>query len=276
MSEPVNLFKLLRWKVVASVIAATGLYFGSEALEFPLVFRLMFVFYAFLGFAVFVLLDLPPMPPMQGVKAAVLLIAFYIVVSAVFTGVGIALPQYDPEWEKGKIQKILDAKRSASPELTKDELAQRAQQLQAQAEGLLERVASLEKVVTGKVSAPSAADIKVARAAIDPNLDPVAYGAEVYDLYECYNCHKIGGKGGTKKRGPKLDNLGNVATAENLKKKIFEPKSFMSEGFEKEFKKELMPDNYPDLMSDLELDSLVKYLMTLQDAKVDTPKMIPQ
>lgn len=104
--------------------------------------------------------------------------------------------------------------------------------------------------------------------------DPVAYGKEVYKDYECYNCHKIGGKGGVKRRGPELDNIGSLVPAEMLKKKLLDPKTFFAEGFEKEYKKGVMPDNFPDLMSDKEMDALVAYLTTLKNPAAKTPKPI--
>lgn len=277
MSEQRGWFEILKWKVIATVIIGAGLFFGSGMLGFPLIFQLMFVGYALLGLVAFVMLDMPPLPQLSGAKALLSLVAFYAVVSVVFTGAGKALPQFDPEWEKGKIHKILEAKKAAKSQVTTAELSQQTERLNERAEALLGRVAKLEEIVTGKVSV-TADDIRVASAATGAaaNLDPVAYGKEVYDLYECYNCHKIGGKGSTKKRGPILDNLGNITTAADLKKKIFEPMTFMAEGFEKEFKKKLMPKNYPELMSEQELEALVTYLMTLKNPSVETPKMVPQ
>ena len=96
----------------------------------------------------------------------------------------------------------------------------------------------------------------------------------MYNLYECYNCHKLGGKGGTKKRGPHMDNLGNILTKELIKQKIFNPMLFYAEGFEKEYKKGLMPKKYKELMTDGELEVLVTYLATLKDTSVKTPKPV--
>jgi mono/diheme cytochrome c family protein len=103
-------------------------------------------------------------------------------------------------------------------------------------------------------------------------MDLVERGKLVYQDHECYNCHKVGGKGG-KKRGPVLDNIGNLATAEQLKKKIFDPTAWKAEGYEKRTK-DKMPDKYPDVMSEEELEALVTYLLTLKDSSVDTPKPV--
>ena len=88
-----------------------------------------------------------------------------------------------------------------------------------------------------------------------------------------YNCHKLFGQGG-KKRGPELDNIGNLMTSEALREKILDPKSWMAEGFDKQYKKGKMPDKYKDLMFDEEIDALVAFLVSLKDASVNTPKPI--
>jgi mono/diheme cytochrome c family protein len=102
----------------------------------------------------------------------------------------------------------------------------------------------------------------------------VALGKEQYDLQECYNCHKIGGKGSVKKRGPVLDNIGSLMKPEEMKEKILNPRSWMAEGFEKEYNKKQMPDKYKELLSEQEVDALVAYLSTLKDASAQTPKPI--
>jgi len=61
---------------------------------------------------------------------------------------------------------------------------------------------------------------------------------------------------------------------EEMKEKLLNPRSWMAEGFEKEYNKKLMPDKYKELMSDQEIDELVAYLSTLKDASVQTPKPI--
>ena len=105
-------------------------------------------------------------------------------------------------------------------------------------------------------------------------------GKEQWELQECYNCHKLFGLGG-KKRGPVLDNIGNLMTPEALREKILDPKSWMAEGFDKQYKvleaiDQLggVPDKYKDLMFDEEIDALVAFLASLKDASVTTPKPI--
>src|SRR5947199_49291 len=76
--------------------------------------------------------------------------------------------------------------------------------------------------------------------AASSSVDSIARGMEVYDLHECYNCHKIGGKGSVKKRGPVLDNIGSYLTPDDIKKKVFDPGYLYADGFEKEHKKKQM------------------------------------
>jgi mono/diheme cytochrome c family protein len=233
----------------------------------------MFAFYALLGLMVFVLLDKPPMKEFSGVKATIGIAVFFIVCTAVFTVAANLLPQYDPEWEKGKIAKILK-KYEGSQAVSLHDLYAKSQELTEKADTLLVRLEQLEGGGDLKLNLE---DIMKKKRKPGEKLSPeetIAYGAEVYDLYECYNCHKIGGKGGTKKRGPKMDNIGNIVPAEEIKRKVFEPNFAYSEGFEKEHKKETMPDNYSELMDESELDALVAYLLTLKNPKVDTPKLI--
>ncbi|MGH7253962.1 MAG: hypothetical protein ACREIE_09220, partial [Nitrospiraceae bacterium] len=77
-----------------------------------------------------------------------------------------------------------------------------------------------------------------------------------------------------KKRGPVLDNIGNLLTIEDFKKKIFDPTYLYAEGFEKEHKKGVMPDKYKDLMTEEELNALAAYLSTLKNPAVDTPRPV--
>ncbi len=103
--------------------------------------------------------------------------------------------------------------------------------------------------------------------------DLVALGKDQWELQECYNCHKLYGQGG-KKRGPEMDNIGNLMTPEQLKEKILDPKSWKAEGFDKDYEKGKMPDKYKDLMFPQEIDALVAFLASLKDESVKTPKPI--
>lgn len=260
--------RAVRKVVVATVIAVIA-WVGSGALGFPRVFQIMFALYAALGLAIFLLLDAPPVPRLSGWKAAVALIGFYAVVSATYILGAMALPQYDPGNEQEKIEKLLRAKREqAGHQLEQlDQLIKRANELEAKAQTLAARLNRL---------ASAAAPAPVVEAPSQPvgDLGLIARGMEVYDLYECYNCHKIGGKGSVKKRGPVLDNIGNLMTIEDMKKKIVDPGYLYAEGFEKEHKKGQMPDKYKELMTEEELNAVAAYMSTLKNPAVGTPRPV--
>jgi mono/diheme cytochrome c family protein len=274
-----SFFDIVKWKLIVCTVIGLALWFVSGALAFPTVFRIMFVMYAVLGFVVFLLLDLPPMPDLSGGKAVVAILAFYVICSAIYVGAGSYLPQFDPNWEKGKIAMIIEAKKRSHPDIRPQEVLKQTEELSAKTDALMERLAKLEETMTGQSTAgeaPTAEELAKKRAATSgaPPSDPVAYGKEVYELYECYNCHKIGGKGSVKKRGPMLDNIGNLATIDQIKKKVYNPKYMMADGFEKEYEKGLMPKNYTELISEEELQALATYLSTLKNTSVNTPKPI--
>ena len=252
-------------KIAVAVVLALAAWFGSGALGFPHVFQAMFVAYVALGLVVFLLLDAPPMKRLSGWTAAAALVGFYFVLSAIYIGGASSWPQYDPEVEKGKIEKILKRKRALA-------LAE-----QSQVDALLEQVRVLQddsQTMMARLGryAPAAA---VAEAPPEQGARTVVErGAEVYDWYECYNCHKIGGKGSVKKRGPILDNIGSFLTVNDIKRKIFDPTYLYAKGFEKEHKKGRMPDKYKDLMTEEEVTTLATYLSTLKDPTAKTPKPV--
>jgi mono/diheme cytochrome c family protein len=228
----------------------------------------MFAAYALLGTAVFILLDAPAMKPLSGLKALAGLLAFYAVLSAAYILGASSWPQYDPEDEKGKIEKLLKVKRekTAQEHLLVDESLKRAAALEEKAQALAARLNRLAPE-TAPVSAPASQPAS-------GGLSLLARGMEVYELHECYNCHKVGGKGSVKKRGPVLDNIGNLLTIEDIKKKIFDPTYLYAEGFEKEHKKGQMPDKYKELMTEEELSALAAYLSTLKNPAAETPKPV--
>jgi hypothetical protein len=259
-------------KIVIGLAVGIGLWVGTMALEFPPVFRWMFFAYAMLGTAVFLLLDAPSLKPMSGGKALGALVGFYVVLCVVYIAGASLWPQYDPEDEKGKIEKILKAKRAASEQGKAEELIARAKALDEQAKALAERIKAL-----GGDQAPAA---QTAGGAGAPPATTGAAGGDIlkigedqWQLQECYNCHKLKGEGG-KKRGPELDNIGNLLTAEQIKEKILDPKSWMAEGFEKDFEKGKMPDKYKDLMEENDVMALATWLSTFKNTSVNTPKPI--
>lgn len=256
-------------KIVIGIVVGAALVGVAWKLEFPPVFLKMFAAYVALGTAVFILLEAPPMKPLSGVKALVGLVGFYVILSVAYIVGASAWPQYDPEDEKGKIDKLLKVKRdkAAQEQTLVDDALKRAAALEAKAQALLARLNRL-----APEAAPAAAPAPSASQPAGGNL--IARGMEVYELHECYNCHKIGGKGGVKKRGPELDNVGNLLTIDDIKKKIFDPTYLYAEGFEKEHKKGVMPDKYKELMSEEELAALAAYLSTLKNPAVATPKPV--
>ncbi len=259
-------------KLIITAALIPIVWFGSEAIHFPRVFQVMFVIYILLGMTVFLLLEAPPVPRLSGWKAGAALLGLYVVISAVYILGASFLPQYDPAVEKGKIDKIVKPKME-TPETRRaklEELIKKSQELQAKAEAL---TAKLEQLApTPSEGAPGGAPVALPASA--GGGDIIARGMEVYDLHECYNCHKIGGKGSVKKRGPVMDNIGNLLTQEDIKKKVFDPTYLYAEGFEKEHKKGQMPDKYKELMSDEEVTALAAYLATLKNPAVETPKPV--
>lgn len=262
-------------RLLVGGIAAVVLFVAARfVFHFPPVFQVMFVLYAALGTLVFILLDAPALPTFSGVKAVVALVAFYAVISGTFIAGANFLPQYDPQVEKGKIDKIVKPKLAATDKGKVDELLKRSEELNAQSQAILKRLEALGGEDAKKIEASlgGGAGPAAAPAAAGGNL--IALGKEQYDLQECYNCHKVGGKGSVKKRGPILDNIGSLMKPEEMKEKLMNPRSWMADGFEKEYNKKLMPGKYKELMSEQEIDALVAYLSSLKDASVQTPKPI--
>lgn len=258
-------------KLVVGLVVGGALIGLTRALEFPVIFQMMFFAYAILGAAVFILLDAPSLKTMSGGKALVALLVFYVVLCVVYIAGASMWPQYDPEDEKGKIEKILKPKRAATEQGKADELIARAKALDEQAKALAERIKAL-----GGDQAPAA------QAAGGPGAPPstaaaggdlLKIGEEQWQLQECYNCHKLKGEGG-KKRGPELDNIGSYLTVDDIKEKILDPKSWMAEGFEKEYEKKKMPDKYKDLMEEKDVVALASWLVTFKNTSVNTPKPI--
>jgi mono/diheme cytochrome c family protein len=233
MPAPKSLLSLLISRIAMGAVAAIVLVIAARLMHFPQVFQIMFVLYAFLGTLVYILLDAPPLTRLDGLKAIVALIVFYAVISGVFIAGASILPQYDPQVEKGKIDKIVKPKMAATEKGKVEELLKRTEELTAHSQAILKRLESLGGAQVKAIEASAKGTPPGAPKAPSAAGDLVALGKEQYDLQECYNCHKIGGKGGLKKRGPHLDNIGNLMKAEELKDKIINPLSYIAEGFEK-------------------------------------------
>jgi cytochrome c553 len=259
-------------KTIVGVIIGAILFGVSGALGFPFVFQAMFFAYAMLGTIVFIMLDAPSLRPLAGGKALGALIVFYLVLCVVYIAGGSLWPQFDPEDERGKINQILKPKRERYEAGKVDVLMERAKALDDKAKELTARLQAL-----GAGQAPS--DQKAGGEGAPPATgavaggDIAALGEEQWQLQECYNCHKLKGEGG-KKRGPELDNIGNLMTAQDIKDKIYDPKTWMAEGYEKDYEKGKMPDKYKDLMEEKDMQVLAAWLSTFKNTAVNTPKPI--
>lgn len=259
-------------KKLAIGLVVGGVLVGvARGLEFPFVFQMLFLGFAMLGAFVFMLLDAPPLRTMSGGKSVFALVAFYLLLCAVCIAGASFLPQFDPEDEKGKIAKILKSQIEASEKGKTEELIARAKALDEQVKALEVRLKALG--TDQVVPAPQAAGMPPTPTPTVAAGDVMKLGEEQWQLMECYNCHKLRGEGG-KKRGPELDNIGSFLTVDEIKQKISDPKSFMAEGFEKEWEKGRMPDKFKDLMEPKDLQALAAWLGTFKNTSVNTPKPI--
>src|ERR1051326_8066444 len=96
-----------------------------------------------------------------------------------------------------------------------EELLKRSEELNTRSQAIMKRLetiggAEAKAIASSTGSTGAAAAAKPASG----GGDLVALGKDQYDLQECYNCHKVGGKGSVKKRGPILDNIGNLRSEE--------------------------------------------------------------
>jgi len=258
-------------KLAIGLVVGGALVGVARGLEFPFVFQMLFLGFAMLGAFVFMLLDAPPLGTVSGGKSVFALVAFYLLLCAVCIAGASFLPQFDPEDEKGKIAKILKSQIEASEKGKTEELIARAKALDEQVKALEVRLKALgtDQIVPAPQQAgtPPTPTPSVAAG------DFMKLGEEQWQLMECYNCHKLRGEGG-KKRGPELDNIGSFLTVDEIKQKISDPKSFMAEGFEKEWEKGRMPDKFKDLMEPKDLQALASWLGTFKNTSVNTPKPI--
>ena len=264
-----NIFKKLGiGLVVGGALVAVG-----HSQELPVSFQLLFFIVSLIGAVVFMLLDAQPIGTMSGGKSLFAVIAFWILLVTVCVAGASLLPQFDPEDERTKIDKLLGKERAASQKGKTDELLARAKALDEQVKALEARLKGLGSgQAVASTPAPPAGE-KPAAPAGAAGGDVMKVGEEQWQLQECYNCHKLRGEGG-KKRGPELDNIGSLLTVEEIQQKIADPKSFMAEGYEKEWQKGIMPNKFKDLMEPKEMQALAAWLGTFKNASVNTPKPI--
>jgi cytochrome c553 len=262
-------------KLIIALVVGGAVIAVAHSQEVPSDFQVLWGVFAMIGAVVFMLLDAPPLKAMNGGKSLFAVVAFWIVVITVCIAGASLLPQFDPEDEREKINKLLEKQRAASQQGKAEELIARAKALDEQVKALEERLNTLgtgQAVVATAVAPP--ADAKPAAASGGAS-DVMKVGEDQWQLQECYNCHKLRGEGG-KKRGPELDNIGTLMTVEEIEQKIANPKTFMSEGFEKEWKKGVMPEKFKDLMDPKEMQALAIWLGSFKNTSVNTPKPIKQ
>jgi mono/diheme cytochrome c family protein len=260
-------------KKLAVGLVVGGVLIGlTRALEFPFIFQMFFFGFAILGAVVFILLDAQPLMTMSRTQSAIALLAFYILLCTVCIAGASYWPQYDPEEEKGKIAKILGPKFAATQQGKAEELIARAKALDEQVKALEARLKALGGGPMGQTMKEQLVD-SLTPTISAATVDFMKLGEEQWQLQECYNCHKLKGEGG-KKRGPELDNIGTYLTVDEIKRKITDPKSFMAEGFEKEWEKGRMPDKFKDLMEPNEIMALASWLATFKNTSVNTPRPI--
>ncbi len=261
-----TLWQNLRWKLVVTAVLAIVVYFVSGLIGFPTIFRFYFMGYVLIALPFFVFLDLRF--GTQARHGGLAILAVFLIASAILALVGRLLPQYTPEVEQEKIARIqrsfLDRQKPQRIEALRQE---------AEALGLVVvepgQVAQAPAGGEGTAVAPGSGEGTEAAA---PSPELIERGKVAYDDWECYNCHKIGGKGGVKRRGPELDNIGNLMSPDAIRIKILHPTFSLSEGFEEEYDKVTMPDDYNERLSDEEVTALVAYLSSLTDTTVQTPK----
>ncbi len=248
-----SLWTNLRGKLPIVLVLMVLNWFLGGLIGFPPLFRLFFMGYILVGLLFFVLLDVRFRGhPRHGGLAVV---TVFLVASVVFTLAARLLPQFDPQVEQEKIARIqksyLDRQKPARAAALKKE----AEELGLQVIG---EVAASGSSAAGSGAAPS------------PEL--IERGKQAYQDWECYNCHKIGGSGGVKRRGPELDNIGNLMSPDAIRAEILDPRSSLAEGFEEDYDKVTMPDDFGKRLSEEELNALVAYLSSLKDTSVPTPK----
>lgn len=256
--------------VVAGVVVAF-----AHSQEVPKDFQLLWAIFVMIGALVFMVLDAKPLATMSGGKSFLAVAAFWILIVTVCIAGASLLPQFDPEDERGKISKLLEKQRAASQQGKADELIARAKALDEQVKALENRLKGLGGSQIATATAPPAGEKSSAPASGGGGAagDMMKVGEEQWQLQECYNCHKLRGEGG-KKRGPELDNIGTLLTVEEIQQKISNPKSYMAEGYDKEWQKGVMPDKFKDLMDPKEMLALATWLGSFKNTSVNTPKPI--
>lgn len=98
-----------------------------------------------------------------------------------------------------------------------------------------------------------------------PATEPVARGRQVYRQLNCAQCHQISGSGA--RLGPELTHIAENAAVRRqgmgpedyIKESLDQPGAYIVPGYN-----DIMPRGLLRGLSDFDVDSLVRYLMTLE------------
>ncbi|GAB4525213.1 MAG: hypothetical protein Fur0018_09510 [Anaerolineales bacterium] len=259
-----SLWHNLKTKLIVTVVLAVVVFFLTGAIGFPMVFRWFLTGYVFLALPFFVLLDARFTTEAPKRPGLAILVTF-VIGSVVLQVAGSVLPQYSTMAERQKIARIQEGY------LERQQAAQ-LEELKALAEAQGLAVIPQEQVgMTAEEIAAANQEQAAATESSAPDPALIERGKTAYQDWECYNCHKLGGQGGVKRRGPELDSVGLLMSPDALRAKMINPQSSLSVGFEKEYNEVTMPDDLGDRMSPSELDAIVAYMRSLTSDTIQSP-----
>ncbi len=139
-----------------------------------------------------------------------------------------------------------------SKQLTPDQLWAVVAFLQSQGGEVTVTAADLQQTGAPSPGTQSATPAAPIGATFTATLDPVA----LYNEKGCVACHQLNGKGGT--IGPSWDHIGSRRTADQIRRKILDPKSDTTKGYEKFAG--MMPPVFGQQLSAAQLEVLVAFL----------------
>ena len=125
------------------------------------------------------------------------------------------------------------------------------------------------KIETEKIRKLTTGRMEMAK--IEDPVKLIEAGKDAYDLYECYNCHKLKGKGGAKTRGTELDEVGWESDL-YIKESLLNPMALITEEFDKPKLRDAMPDYYSEEFNEGEYKALIAYLKSLRPSADKMPR----
>lgn len=262
-----SLWHNLRMKLVVTVILAVIVFFASGAVGFPMVFRWYLVGYVFVALPFFVLLDVR-FSTGSSQRPGLAIMVIFLAGSALLLLAGSLLPQFDTTAERQKIARIQEGY------LERQQATQMADLEELAASQGLVLVPTAQVGMSAEEIAAASEQEAAAAAEAGPDPALVERGQTAYQDWECYNCHKIGGEGGVKRRGPELDSVGLIMSASALRAELLDPQSSLSVDYEEEYDDITMPDDFGERMSPGEIDALVAYLRTMQSTEIQSPAVL--